>query len=558
MRPRMSPLLILICLPALAQRPFSCSVTAVPARLRAERLTELIGDILITCTGGTPTPANRSIPQETITIYLPGNVTSRIFSGGGSEALLLIDEPGRGSNVLQRLCASLTGCVVQGTGGSAEPFDGSDATRPDIFQGVVSGNSVSFVGIPVDAPGQNGIRTYRITNVRMNTAGLGANRAGPVPVTAAINVGATSFLALDNALPYVGIISGSLIFSVQSLAAAGCGLLSKSGPYATLDYTEEFASSFRTRTIAGADPRVSAVQNLPGVDYGSSGESGLIYPGIPGAGLADFGTRLKAVFTNIPPGLSIWVSTTNLGATAGSMAQLVPSESGPYQAVSPTDNLSAIDAVQIPVVNGTAAAVWEVTATNPALVEDFQFAVFFDGSGLTETAPTPAVNGSYAPTFAPAGEAGTAQLAGFPIPRSVDTSPADVLLSVSCRTLLLFPFVVSGQGFDTGLAISNTSIDPIGTTGPGGTCTLNAYGSSSPRPYITPQIAAGTTYTLLASTAFANFSGYVFALCRFPYSHGFAFISDAGARNLAMGYLALVIGTPAFRSDAPPGESAGH
>src|SRR5262249_12520757 len=114
------PLLVFICLPAFAQRPFSCSVTSVPARLRAERLTELIGDILLTCTGGPPTPTNRTIPQETISVYLPGIVTSRTFSGGGSEAMLLIDEPGRGSNLLQQLCANLNGCGVQGTGGAAE------------------------------------------------------------------------------------------------------------------------------------------------------------------------------------------------------------------------------------------------------------------------------------------------------------------------------------------------------------------------------------------------------------------------------------------------------
>jgi len=30
------------------------------------------------------------------------------------------------------------------------------------------------------------------------------------------------------------------------------------------------------------------------------------------------------------------------------------------------------------------------------------------------------------------------------------------------------------------------------------------------------------------------------ANCNFQYAHGFAFVSDVGARNLAMGYLALV------------------
>ena len=36
----------------------------------------------------------------------------------------------------------------------------------------------------------------------------------------------------------------------------------------------------------------------------------------------------------------------------------------------------------------------------------------------------------------------------------------------------------------------------------------------------------------------------MFAVCNFQYAHGFAFISDVGARNLAMGYLAVVIPDP--------------
>ena len=38
-----------------------------------------------------------------------------------------------------------------------------------------------------------------------------------------------------------------------------------------------------------------------------------------------------------------------------------------------------------------------------------------------------------------------------------------------------------------------------------------------------------------------NFQGYIIAVCNFQFAHGFAFISDLGARNLAMGYLGLVL-----------------
>jgi hypothetical protein len=526
-------------------------MAATPARLRSERLTELIGDILLTCTGGSPTPFGRSIPQANITIYLPANVTSRVLSNGGSEALLLIDEPGGLSNPVQRLCPSLDGCVVPGNGGTAEPFDGR-VSRPNIFQGVVSENAVSFANVPIDAPGQTGTRTYRITNVRIDTSAGGARGTQPVPVIANISLSDPSALPLDNPQAYVGFISRSLVFTVETLAAGDCGGFSNLGQYAQILFTEGFASAARERTVLGADPTAIAVQNQPGTNYPLTSESGFIFPGLPGAGLADFGTRLRAVFTNIPPGLGIWVSTKNLGAKAGMTAQLVSSEAGPYQPVSPTTTLSAIDAAQIPVVNGTAVAVWEVTSSNPALVEAFAFAAFFDGAAPPDDVPAPAVNGSYAPTFSPAG---TAPMA-YPIPSSADTSSANPVISVpSCRTILLFPFVVHAQGFDTGIAISNTSTDPMGTSGQSGTCTLSAFGTNPAPSYTTPRIGSGTSYTVLASTALPDFAGYVFAVCRFPYGHGFAFISDVGARNLAMGYLPLVIGTSAARPAALPAES---
>jgi hypothetical protein len=120
----------------------------------------------------------------------------------------------------------------------------------------------------------------------------------------------------------------------------------------------------------------------------------------------------------------------------------------------------------------------------------------------------------------------------------------------------VFPFVLNTGGFDTGLAISNTSSDPVGTATQSGICTLSPFGAHAPGPLNTPTIAAGTAYSLLASTAFPGFSGYVFALCNFQFAHGFAFISDIGARNLAMGYLALVMpGTAVTRPGAPPAES---
>jgi len=561
---RVAPAAILLAgLPLAAQSsaPLSCAVLSVPTQVRAEGLTELIGDIVLSCTGGAPTPVGRTIPQGNIAVYLNTNVTSRIFSNGGSEALLLIDEPLPPSTTSpppnpQTACASITGCLVPGNGGAGEVFNGSDAAHPNVFQGVVSGNSVTFQGVPIEAPAGGGTRTYRITNVRANASAVPSSTGISTNIMASVSASGSTALPLSNPVRIVGAVQSGLSFAAGAVTTSQCAQLSDATQSAALVYSEGFPSAFRPRTSANPDP--NGGQRTPGVDYYS--ESGLVVPELSNAGLADFGTRFKAVFRNIPAGVTaVWVATSNVGATTN-MAQMTLSESGPFYPVASTNTIQGIPTVQLPVANGTATAVWEVTAASPLVQETFFFPVFFDSStGLDPNAPTATVNGSFAPTASafPSGDGGQAQPASFPIPRFIDTSTATtIILVLPCQTLLLFPMVTNQGGFDTGLAISNTSSDPIGTAAQAGTCTLNAYGANAPAPLVTPSIAAGSSYTMLASTVFPNFNGYIFALCNFQYAHGFAFISDIGARNLAMGYLALVVGQGLPRTGAPSGESA--
>jgi hypothetical protein len=122
--------------------------------------------------------------------------------------------------------------------------------------------------------------------------------------------------------------------------------------------------------------------------------------------------------------------------------------------------------------------------------------------------------------------------------------PLGVCSDSDTKTYQLFTFLTNINGFDTGIAISNTGVDPFGTAGQDGACTLNFYGSGGPSPVNTGNIAKGTTYANTASTVAPGFQGYMIASCNFPLAHGFAFISDFGARNLAMGYLSINICNP--------------
>jgi hypothetical protein len=285
------------------------------------------------------------------------------------------------------------------------------------------------------------------------------------------------------------------------------------------------------------------------------------------AGFADWGTRVKAVFNNIPAGVSLFVDTDgvftgtlggttgtcNAGATATFTScldhfSLTTSETGAYTAVgrtatSPGGNTTT----QLTVTNGTAVAVWEDLDSDPNSFASVNFGVWVQytpSPGTNSPAlGTATVNGSYAPTSTVT----TANNAN--VPRFADTSTAaNIFTIVPCLTTLLFPYVTNQAGFDTGLAISATATDPFGTTPQSGTCTLNWYGAAFTGATPTPIVNSGTTYVALVSTTLNNvtggFSGYMIAVCRFQYAHGFAFVSDLGARNLAMGYLALVIPDP--------------
>jgi RHS repeat-associated protein len=129
-------------------------------------------------------------------------------------------------------------------------------------------------------------------------------------------------------------------------------------------------------------------------------------------------------------------------------------------------------------------------------------------------------------------------------------------------TNLLFPFVTNQAGFDTGLAISNTSQDPFGTRSQTGACRINFYGQTTGGGAAPQPIQGSPLYALSSSgsgpRATSGFQGYIIAQCDFQYAHGFAFISDLGARRLAEGYLALVLDDGVSGSSASSAEQVGN
>jgi len=605
-------------------QPMTCVAgTAVPPQLRTEGYTELVGDITLNCTGGT-TPAEGSlIPQANVVVNLQGIITSRLIGSGTavgtpSEALLMIDEPGSGLGGLgpsepQMLCTTpATGCqaYVGTIGGETAPVTTSGGTTyaQNVFQGVVSGAQVTFFGVPILAPVTNGTsRVYRITNLRVNANGITGGGSGFQSVLAQISFNNVQ-VSVTNPTVTVGYIQQSFQGSFRN--ASNTGSITTDNEYqcqppsnklvAILRFSELFGTAFKTRVNGSAGggaqglyPATTqvSIQNIPGAIYNS--ESGFVstFNGSTSAlasyaGLADYGTRLKAVFSNIPAGVTVWVSNPNLIGSDGTGGSPSTTGTGFADGNSPEYALlvnteTGIDNPFTPVTggtewelpvssSGTAQAVWEVVQTLPNTLENYDFGVYISFppnvtpspqgiSAVLSYSPTPT-----APFTAAAGGAASSTLT---IPRFAIAAAASgtPFLNINlCTTALLFPyittsFLVPGQsGFDTGISIANTTSDPFGTVNQAGTCTMYWYGgppgattaATNPSPTTlgaggvgdtTPILTGTTALTLASQSVPANWSGYMIALCNFQFAHGYASVTDVGVRNIMASYLALVI-----------------
>jgi hypothetical protein len=627
--------------------------TAVPPQLRTEGYTELVGDITLVCTGGTAPGLGNIIPQANVVVQLPGTVTSRLI-GSASEALLMIDEPGAskltgfGPAQAQTLCTTpLIGCqawenaVADTTQPSAPLVDvavaakGGTTLAPNVYSGVTSGSQITFFGVPILAPVTTNVsRVIRITNVRVNANGITGGGSGFQSVLAQISVNNVQ-VSVNNPTVTVGYIQQSFAGSFRD--ATNSKAIATDNEYqcqprtdklvAVLRFSELFGTAFKTRVNGGnggsgfglypATVNQAAIQNIPSAVYNSeagfiSAFSGSATPGpltgtVGGttytAGLADYGTRLKAVFSNIPTGVSVYVSAVNLtdgttpvgGAPAGTgvtpapvlspeLAYLVSSEAGIDNPIPIQTGLAFTNQWLLPVsATGGSQAVWEVVQTLPNTTENYDFGVYI--TFANNILPTQGISAtlSYAPTpTAPFSATAAGQASNsLTIPRFAvaAASSGTPFLSINlCTTALLFPyittaFLVPGQsGFDTGISIANTTSDPFGTTNQAGTCTLYWYGgppgattaATNPTPTTlgaggvgsNVAILTGTTALTLASQSVpAGWSGYMIALCNFQFAHGYASVTDVGVRNIMASYLALVIENPTLRN-AYPGEFA--
>jgi len=639
---------------AYAQLPNSgsvqCNTTpSNPTIVRVEGLTELVGDYVLNCNGGTPTPAGQQIPQFDLTLTLNANITSRLLGAGYIDALLVIDEaypatpfpaigvapPQQGSPRPQTVCFSNTtgqgstpvNCnVFNGTYNAAtftfagSPYNQAGSSNVYVAHSA-SISQVTWLGVPIDAPGTAGTRVLRMTNVRANACLVGlSSTLVPSSIVGFVSLNGSNSVVINGSgqqtLAYVqtGLIVGGGNTPVQQcvnlnngggglggnfFAGAGVGVA-----VTNVSVTEGFAASFKRRIAAtavvndvfDANNIPGPLQNVPGVNYNS--ETGFQPPtaaGVSVFGLANQGTRVLLVFNNVGTGVQIvlpqFVALTlaggvgqgfpnpangaALGGWSGGFLELVGigTDLNGNTGVVPTattlfNNLATFftsppfkgtigvtapfnAGVTVPVTGGVATAVYEVGNSDPFAVESANIPV---GVGYVSNTGNnlPAVGqATVTASFAPLSTSNTATSTD-PIPRFCNKSTARNAFNINlCTCNLLFPFVTNQSGFDTGIAIANTSLDVYGTAPQTGAVTLTYFGNTTgggaaPAAQVSATVAGGTELVFTLSNggdhgiaATPGFQGYIIAQAKFQWCHAFAFISDLGAQKLAEGYLAI-------------------
>jgi len=279
-----------LTMPASAQQ-FQCSnTTSVPPTVRAEGYAELVGDIVLDCTGGTPTAPNQQVQQVNIAVNLDTFVSSKITKVVGLnteflESLIIIDEPNSAANPLVpvRNCGAASEdttaagpgiCTLTGAGsaGSAAQYNGS-AGHPNVFQGrslaLITGqtNQVTYLAVPIDPPGticpnQSSQpvchRIVRITNIRGDASTTGVAQGNQTSsITAQIIANPVSGLPVDNPSHVVARVQLGLVTPALSngLIAGGkfdfiqCTFLQGQPQALVFTFREAFANAFKARTL---------------------------------------------------------------------------------------------------------------------------------------------------------------------------------------------------------------------------------------------------------------------------------------------------------------------
>jgi uncharacterized protein (TIGR03437 family) len=408
-------LALIFASPSLAQNaPLGCATTSNNLAVRLEGLTEPIGNIVLTCSGGTPGTA----VSTNITVTLPAAIANRISSAGVPNALLTVNT-GAGP-------AALGNPVLLGV--NAIAFNGVSFTLP--ASGAVTIQIANIrAAISQAQPGQTIV-------ANLSTTGLTLNNPNPIVATAQRGLLATyatkGITCVGSPLPST--INLANLFAVGTL-------------FTSTRVTTGFAGAFMPKD-ANSDTGTRIAVNYSGFPAGSQ----LFVPDFvagndtvqPTAGGDIGGQQSGGAYAPTAQGslLLARVLGTDANGAGGSPMATKATIPGP---------VSFNSASAVPLTNGAGIAVYEAIDSNGSTLESAQFPMFLGLAAAPNQTPTIAND---AVSFAPVSTVASAT-AGDPIPRFAALAPpSDCQLLGDC-----------GANYFPALAVDTTSLQYSATAG---------------------------------------------------------------------------------------------
>jgi uncharacterized protein (TIGR03437 family) len=437
-----------------AQTNPQCSLFSAPVQVRAEGVTERLGDLVVQCSA-----APSSMLSGNLTVYLPVSITDRVNAASNSLDSVLFVNYGIGF-------------------------------VPTSYQGVVNGSSIAFSGISFAVPASGSI-SLEISGLRANVSQLGLTPrsvSADISFSAPLN-SATAVLAYTEPSLYATLYEAGITcvgsplpttLDLTHLFAAGTA-------FDSTRLTESFAGAFQPRG-AGDDNGTRFIVRYAGVPSTAQ----LFVPtwvagsdaAVPTAG-GDLG-QAQAVGQYLPASgtllLSLVVGADSSGA--GGYPTALPTGSSPLV-------LNGVSPVSLS--NGSGYVVYEVVDASTSNVESAQFPTFVGLPSLTPPA-TASETVSYAPVSSVATASQTA-----PIPRFLGTEPqSDCSLVGDCSASYFPQLAVKAQpiqltAYAGGAMTSLAGYVPIQNSGGG---ILNWS--------VTIQYATGSGWLTLDNTAGQN------------------------------------------------------
>jgi hypothetical protein len=352
-----------------------------------------------------------------------------------------------------------------------------------------------------------------------------------------------SFIGTGPEVTTIGL--GAQVVAVVSAQPAGAFQITNVNSFSVANVLTEFTTGFTAakpilNCLAGSHTgTVTITEFFPDAFTTVTNENDITRKPVNTNGTSQVavnGVRFTVNFTGTSPGVKITGPTSPI--TNGTLT---------FTLISPTSNTYTSTGT-----SWTYGFTYEVTADN--LIGGLESMPLYFTFALTSAFPSPVpatpANLWYANvTIGP--QSGTSSILSYTA-WTKPSAPGTLIGSAqTCVTNLLCKFITTQTGFDTGIAIANTSTDIFGTTPQNGACSVYFYGTGGTSGFTNPYVLGATSIPsgqdaqlLISSVRGIGFLGYAIIQCNFQFGHAETIIADKYWSSFSHGYDCLVIPDP--------------